>query len=237
MAVLPINSVSVNANQYTFTGKKDKNSHKANPLASVPVIVMLTMAPMAEGKQPAQFVPIDSEHLTEVLAQANSVAPKAYAYSQTVQHDNSKLDLALRNNKDLRDEKIHHIQKGKMGGRNVYFVFTSIDKNNTFNNVHSIKIVGENLKPDDDPPVINKLIYHDLGAGKEFCGIKILESFYNKEGKLVLTSAEHRIDDTSAQLIIDLLAEDTKWGNSTNIKFSETTSSALEEFKVISIID
>ena len=53
MAVLPINSVSVHTNQYTFTGKNNKNdSHKANPLASVPVIVMLAMAPMAEGKQP-----------------------------------------------------------------------------------------------------------------------------------------------------------------------------------------
>ena len=76
MAVLPINSVSTNANQYTFTGKKDKNSHKANPLASVPVIIMLAMAPMAEGKQPAQFVPIDSEHLTgkSVELLINSIA-------------------------------------------------------------------------------------------------------------------------------------------------------------------
>ena len=81
MAVLPINSVSVNANQYTFTVKKDKNSHKANPLASVPVIIMLAMAPMAEGKQPAQFVPIDSEHLAELVAQANATAPKAYELS------------------------------------------------------------------------------------------------------------------------------------------------------------
>ena len=60
MAVLPINSVSTNANQYTFTGKKDKNSHIANPLASVPVIVILAMDPLADGKQQAQFVPIDS---------------------------------------------------------------------------------------------------------------------------------------------------------------------------------
>ena len=84
MAVLPINSVSTNANQYTFTGRNDrKDSHKANPLASVPVIIMLAMAPMAEGKQPAQFVPIDSEHLTELVAQANATAPKAYEYTQT----------------------------------------------------------------------------------------------------------------------------------------------------------
>ena len=61
MAVLPINRISTNANQYTFTGRNDKkDSHKTNPLASVPVIVMLAMAPMAEGKQPAQFVSIDS---------------------------------------------------------------------------------------------------------------------------------------------------------------------------------
>ena len=113
MAVLPINSVSVNANQYTFTGKKDKNSHKANPLASVPVIVMLAMAPMAEGKQPAQFVPIDSEHLAELVAQANATAPKAYEYTQTQEDElvqrvpDLKLDRIQENNTEEQANQIN----------------------------------------------------------------------------------------------------------------------------------
>ena len=107
MAVLPINSVSTNANQYTFTGKKDKNSHKANPLASVPVIIMLAMSPMAEGKQPAQFVPIDSEHLTELVAQANATAPKAYEYTQTQQDELVQRVPRLKSKKNTKNNRLY----------------------------------------------------------------------------------------------------------------------------------
>ena len=227
MAVLPINSVSVNANQYTFTGKKDKNSHKANPLASVPVILMLAMAPMAEGKQPAQFVPIDSEHLTEVLAQANVTS------LQTTTSTQSELDNALKNNKSIQADRILLKSKGQFGGEDAYFILTSRDKNDTHNRVENIQIVTRGLKPKDHPPSVTELVYHDLGAGKEFCSVKVNETFFSNDGKTRLVTYETRIDDKSAQLIIDLMANDTKWENGTRIKFSETKSDELAAFKVI----
>ena len=218
MAVLPINSVSVNANQYTFTGKKDKNSHKANPLASVPVILMLAMAPMAEGKQPAQFVPIDSEHLTEVLAQANSVAPKAYEYTQS-QEKEAPLGVEY-----FKRRPIAHIQTGTNGvGRTAHIVFCPVSEGseNLKKIISAIYYVDDNVVKysTNNPPKITGLVYHDIGKDKEFCSLKMIKTRYDKNGKMIRHLVHERIDDKTAQLLIDFLAGETKWKNSTNIKF------------------
>ncbi len=218
MAVLPINSVSVNANQYTFTGKKDKNSHKANPLASVPVIVMLAMAPMAEGKQPAQFMPIDSEHLTEVLAQANSVAPKAYEYTQS-QEKEAPLGVEY-----FKRIPIAHIQTGTNGvGRTAHIVFSPLGtgSEDLKKIISAIYYVDDNVVKysTNNPPIITGLVYHDIGKDKEFCSLKMIKTRYDKNGKMIRHLVHERIDDKTAQLLIDFLAGETKWRNSTNIKF------------------
>lgn len=218
MAVLPINSVSVNANQYTFTGKKDKNSHKANPLASVPVIVMLAMAPMAEGKQPAQIMPIDSEHLTEVLAQANSVAPKAYEYTQSPQKE-APLGVEY-----FKRRPIAHIQTGTNGvGRTAHIVFCPLgtSSEDLKNIISAIYYVDDNVVKysTNNPPIITGLVYHDIGKDKEFCSLKMIKTRYDKNGKMIRHLVHERIDDKTAQLLIDFLAGETKWRNSTNIKF------------------
>lgn len=230
MAVLPINSVSVNANQYTLTGRKDKNSHKANPLASVPVIIMLAMAPMAEGKQPAQFVPIDSEHLTEVLVQANSVTPKAYAYSQAPQNE-----APLGINYYTRYGRVQEVINAKADGNDVTLVFYSLRKDQTplVNDIHFFDHTYDknSLKL---PPSIQELVYHDLGPGEEFCGVKLYKKIKNKKtGQISHVEYEYKLDDASAQKIIDLIAGDSKWTNRTDIEFSETTSPNVAPPKVV----
>ena len=230
MAVLLINSVGVNANQYTFTGKKDKNSHKANPLASVPVIVMLAMAPMVEGKQPAQFVPVDSEHLTEVLAQANSVAPEAYAYSQAPQNG---APLGVRYY--ARYGKVQEIINAKANGNDVNLVFYSHNEN-AVQSVAAVHFIDHSYDKNslNLPISIRELVYHNLGPGKEFCGVKLYKEIKNKKtGKISHVKYEYKLDDTSAQKIIDLIAGDSKWTNRTDIEFSETTSPNVAPPKVV----
>ena len=220
MAVLPINSVSIDANQYTFTGRKDKkDSHKANPLAGLPVVVMLAMAPIAEGKQPAQFVPIDSEHLTELVAQVNATAPKTYAASQ-------ESEIAkIQNLKYFRNRDIAHIQKVKDGNTTKgYLVMSGYLKTmdtpkNTVREIYYIDDVYLRNTPDEDPPQVRKLIYHDLGPGKEFCSIvtnQLITNKNTKEQKLITRGV--KLDDESAQLIIDLLANDRKEFKSANLE-------------------
>lgn len=229
MAVLPINSVSTNANQYTFTGRNaKKDSHKANPLASVPVIVMLAMSPMAEGKQPAQFVPIDSEHLTELVAQANATAPKAYEYTQTQE------DELVQRVPRLKLKKIQKIidctgnkQKGKL-------LFTT-SKGDTSSTVWSVYYIQNDYKGNNHlrPPSVTKIIYHDIGEDS-FLGILIQEEIMaDKNNTVKCLIREVRLDDKSAQYLIDFVAGDTNFKNYSGIKFEETQKSNLKALHII----
>ena len=222
MAVLPINSVSVNANQYSFTGKKDKNSHKANPLASVPVIIMLAMAPMAEGKQPAQFVPIDSKQLTELVAQASAVAPKAYEYTQNPQKE---APLGIEYLSSRKAQKVLPCLGNKQPAN---LLFTTSRGDNEENRVTRIYYVENDYDKSQykNPPYIQSLIYHDLGE-KSFLGIKTIERLRFKKGDHYEQTTfifEVKLDDEAAQYLIDFLAGDTNFKNDTDIKFEETTS-------------
>ena len=230
MAVLPINSVSVNANQYTFTVKKDKNSHKANPLASVPVFIMLAMAPMAEGKQPAQFVPIDSKQLTELVAQASAVAPKAYEYTQNPQKE-APLGIEY-----LVSEKAQKVLPCLGNKQPANLLFTTSRGDDEENRVTRIYYVENDYDKSQykEPPYIQSLIYHDLGE-KSFLGIKTIEYLDVWKGadyELKIFIAEVKLDDEAAQYLIDFLAGDTNFKNSTDIKFEETTNPRVQPPKV-----
>ena len=230
MAVLPINSVSVNANQYTFTVKKDKNSHKANPLASVPVIIMLAMAPMAEGKQPAQFVPIDSKQLTELVAQTSAVAPKAYEYTQNPQKE-APLGIEY-----LSLDKAQKVLPCLGNEQPANLLFTTSRGDDEENRVTRIYYVKNSYDKSQYkyPPYIQSIIYHDLGE-KSFLGIKTIERLRFKKGDHYEQKTfifEVKLDDEAAQYLIDFLAGDANFKNSTNIKFEETTNPRLLPPKV-----
>lgn len=229
MAVLPINSVSTNANQYTFTGRNDKkDSHKANPLASVPVIVMLAMAPMAEGKQPAQFVSIDSEHLTELVAQANATAPKAYEYTQTQEDE---LVQRVPNLKSNRIQKIIDCTGNKQKGK---LLFTT-SKGDTSSTVWGVYYIQNDYKGNNNlrPPSVTKIIYHDIGEDS-FLGILIHEEIMAKKNTAVnCLIREVRLDDKSAQYLIDFVAGDTNFKNYSGIKFEETQNSNLKALIIL----
>ena len=230
MAVLPINSVSVNVNQYSFTGKKDKNSHKANPLASVPVIIMLAMAPMAEGKQQAQFVPIDSKQLTELVAQTSAVAPKAYEYTQNPQKE-APLGIEY-----LSLDKAQKVLPCLGNEQPANLLFTTSRGDDEENRVTRIYYVKNSYDKSQYkyPPYIQSIIYHDLGE-KSFLGIKTIERLRFKKGDHYEQKTfifEVKLDDEAAQYLIDFLAGDTNFKNSTNIKFEETTNPRLLPPKV-----
>ena len=78
------------------------------------------------------------------------------------------------------------------------------------------------------PPEIETLVYHDLGNGKEFCGIIIKEEVGEKNKNKETIRYEVKLDDKSAQKLIDFLAGDTKWKNNSHIEFSETKSPRLK---------
>jgi hypothetical protein len=223
MAVLPINSVSVVTNQYAFTGRKDKkNSHKANTLAGLPVVVMLAMAPLStDGKQPAQFVPIDNAHITELVAAVNANAPKTYAETQAPQSTYVSHE-AIQDLEYYKSRKILHIQNIKGNRAPAALIFrcpVAIDAPT----VAKVEYIDNNYlkKQINDPAWVIGLVYHNLGAGKDFCSI-ITSETYKENNTYKILEREIKVDDETAQLLIDLIAGDTKWKNKSEIKFYET---------------
>ena len=186
---------------------------------------MLAMAPMAEGKQPAQFVPIDSKQLTELVAQASAVAPKAYEYTQNPQKE-APLGIEY-----LSFKKAQKVLPCLGNEQPANLLFTTSRGDDEENRVTMIYYVKNNYDKSQykEPPYIQSLIYHDLGE-KSFLGIKIFEYFRVKKGddyEPKIFIAEVKLDDEAAQYLIDFLAGDTNFKNSTNIKFEETTNPRL----------
>ena len=72
------------------------------------------------------------------------------------------------------------------------------------------------------------LIYHNLGEGKEFLGIRTRQYLYHdKKDPEAITGTlyrEIRLDDRAAQYLLDLRTGDTKWNNKTDISFEVTNS-------------
>ena len=188
---------------------------------SLLLLLFATMA-MAEGKQPAQ-----------------ADAPAQTAYTQSQQED-ALLQSWLQGWFRGHSGKIQEIIKAKAGGRDAYIVFhhllgTVLESSQS---VSEIYLIEQPYEEYDGPATVRELIYLDLGSGKEFCGVKVIESITNKKtGKYYLVSYEVKLDDASAQKIIDLLAGDSKWYNSTGLKFSETTSPRLLDFEVVAEMD
>ena len=79
-----------------------------------------------------------------------------------------------------------------------------------------------------EPPKVRELVYHDTGDGKEYLGIKILQNIYKSGNNTMYPDntmeREVKLDDESAQFLLDLRTNDTKWNNTTDIKFSVTTN-------------
>ncbi|MBQ5653826.1 MAG: hypothetical protein IIV28_03430, partial [Alistipes sp.] len=61
-------------------------------------------------------------------------------------------------------------------------------------------------------------VYNDIGKDKEFCSVEIIKIRY-KNGEMFRYRIRERVDDETAQLLIDFLAGETQWRNSTGIKF------------------
>ncbi len=180
---------------------------------SLSLLLLATMA-MAEGKQPAQ-----------------ADAPTQTAYTQSQQED---APLGVRYYAGFG--KVQEIIKAKANGNDVYLVFftTRRDVSSLVNEVHFIDHSYDKESSFNSPPWVQELVYHDLGEGKEFCGIKLYKEVKNKNtGEVSHVKYEYKLDDDSAQKIIDLISGDSQWTDRTDIEFSETTNPRVAPPKVV----
>lgn len=156
--------------------------------------------------------------LLPLLAMATSAVAQTTSASQSAAGQTLSL-------KDTYFERIPlaHIHTGKNGvGKTIQIVLSPLSEvaEDLKNIISAIYWVDENVIKYSpyDPPIVTGLVYHDIGKDKEFCSVKMIKTRY-KNGEMIRHLIHERVDDETAQLLIDFLAGETQWRNSTNIKF------------------
>lgn len=211
---------------------------KMNQTASVIFAVLLAITPaMLNGGNVAKAVTLNPEKLTEVLInipmqeldEMTSTFPGVNEPQQSY-----PLGVAF-----FRDVKVQQIKPAVGNGVKANIVLTRLLRQGGDNDVLEVYYVKESWKDNNfnhTPPEIEELIYHNLGGDKDFLGIKIRELIYKSGNKTMhadyVMEREVKLDDESAQFLIDLKTNDTKWNDKTKITFSETTNPKVMPPKV-----
>lgn len=240
MAIVPINGISARQNyrsMINFGSRKDDSDkavpHKSNSAMAVPVVMLMAMSPsLLNAKEPVTVVPADKVLNTELLAQVpSSKAPKSTYMSDASEYN--QYIPGVGNWRCFKNQTIqmHHIAQGN--GTKYHMLFTS-GPGDEPNTVSTIYLVPDGSEGSNDviahPPEVTRLILHNIGKGKEFCSAKVIESLLDKNGKENGTMIrEIKLDDDSANLIINLLAGDLKWKDMTMLGIQETYSAKLME--------
>ncbi|MBQ2843764.1 MAG: hypothetical protein IJE69_05860 [Alistipes sp.] len=156
--------------------------------------------------------------LLPLLAMATTAVAQTTSASQSAAGQTLSL-------KDTYFERrpVAHIHTGKNGvGKTIHIVLCPVSEGSE----HLKKIISAIYWVDENvikynpynPPIVTGLVYHDIGKDKEFCSVKMIHTRY-KNGEMIRHLVHQRVDDETAQLLIDFLAGETQWRNSTGIKF------------------
>lgn len=212
-------------------GSPIEYNRSSNNLAKVPVIVLMAMSPaMMNAKTPITNlsemedakteiiapIPIDSEELDEMT----TIAPD-FSKPHTTQ---VKAPFGV---DELIGHKIHHYDTFMKDGKKHYIVYSGINNADYVNKVSVFPEGFDRVKEKKLLPYVRELVYHDLGKGKEYCGIIVITHQRLKNGNYKTIKEEVRLPNEVAQNLIDFLADDTKMQNNTSISYSKTKSPQL----------
>ena len=245
MAITAVSGVKLTDNWYntTFTGKKKTRKNAgypqhsnigSNALKSVPIIVMLTMTPaeLSSGTQPQYAMPVGN--LTEIPVQIplKDVSTIDLRELQAPEEADYPLGCAY-----LKGRPIREIVPATGGGRSANLVLMGTKSDTS--GVYSVLYIDSEDRDGNShhyPAQVQGLVYHNLGEDKEFLGIKLREYLYhNKSEPNKVTGtmySEIKLDDVSAQYLLDLTTGDTKWVDKTDISFEITDSPRVMPSKV-----
>jgi len=241
MAVLPVSSVRFNnstavnfgrrGNKESENKENNYNSQKASGMVTVPAALLLALATSAINvSQPAAAQPTESETKVEMVssvgqASSSTTAPrfqdvfhKLPYYSAYLAPRRMKMSLPVIAN-----------------GKRYNLVYASLGKadNNEVENIYFIQDGYKHKVNYVQPPEVKSLIYHNLGdPNKDFCGLAIEASTPNEDGTYSKVTYETRIDDDTANLLIDLIAGDSKYKNSAGLEMVETSSPNVRKTKI-----
>ena len=183
---------------------------------------------MLNGDSAAKAYPVNPEQLTEVLANIPMQEPdEMTAVFPGVNETQQSYPLGVA---FFRDVKVQQIKPAIGNGVMANIVLTTYGGEGSLNNVRNVYYIKHsysNSNPDQFPPEVKGLVYHDLGGDKSYLGVILSEKLYATKTAITpkgRMEREVKLDDESAQLLIDLMTGDTKWNNKTSITYSETTN-------------
>ncbi len=244
MAIAPINGFSAKSNynsavnfgsknyddDYDYERSETRNSSKLNKMVSVPVGVLLALSPsLLNAHQPVMNVSdsnVDRIEYVENLADIDEVSD-ADAVFEAEQQRKKFLGSAFLGNSDIRYyEKFKPVNSETE--RTMVFASTWIGRDS--NGVDGVYLVPKDHNSErstDAPPKVTHLIFHDLGEGKEFCGLLVYEVIRDKVGNSKgMLEREIVVPEKIANKVIDLMVGDTEFKNNTGIKLIKTKSAA-----------
>ena len=233
MAITAVSGVTPDRSRYmTFTGKKKTQKNSYHPqqssigstaVKSAPIILLLALnSPDLNSGTQTQYM-MYPQPLTTAVAPIPETQTATIGL-RDVQADKDVYPLGI---PFFSRRKVQEIVPAVGNGVKANLVLTKLKKQGEENDVlqvYYIKHSYDDYNEQHDPPDVRGLIYHNLGEGKEFLGIKIYQPIYRDDGTKSGMMREVKLDDVSAQYLIDLLTNDTKWNNKTGITYSETTS-------------
>lgn len=244
MSIMAVSGVKLTNNAYNtvFTGKRRNTENEvvqrdggSNAMKRVPVVVMLAMSPaMLNSSVPEQYMPMNAQELTEVVAQIPAEDAATIDFAQVQQTKQSPFPKIAYFN-ERSSVFIKDVVSATGNKVPVKIVLTGYNPGKDVDIVHYIEDDYEDADENSIPPWIYELVYHDLGSDKEFLGAKIKQNFYDpKTGKYKSAMIrEVRLDDVSAQYLLDLTTGDTKWTDKSRIAFSITKDSNKMPTKVL----
>lgn len=232
MAIAPINSVSFKSNYNTkihFTANnRDEENDNTSPegypfprraarnLATVPVVVMMTMSPslLNAATAPEKSVPLNTQALTELVEAQESPKTEVSTYVMAPQQTGvmSQGQRAyFESNKDIIPFKMY-------AGSGAYIAFSDPLKKREIMYVEYVPkdFKYTNMYDAFNLPVVKEMVYHKTGDSREYCGL-ILRNSVEINGQSYFKDTEQRITDDAANAIIDLLNGDSKFTDNTGL--------------------
>ncbi len=242
MKVDAVSSIGFRHSNYSF-GEKQRVQDSApvskpsgvSDFAKVPVIVLLAMNPATLNSAIPVMPETDNPNNIVMLApEQKSVDKNTYVIAPELQ-DIQQISPPY-GWEHFRFGKIQHSSNVVVDGkynRDLVF-YTPVSMKRQGNVIGEILIVDPN-KPGGSatlshPPKVKEIIYHDLGKDREFCSVKTVEFLLNDSRESIgFAYRELRIDDDSANKILQLLADESDFKNETKIKYVSTKRTELEK--------
>lgn len=237
MKVEAVSNLGFKSNNFSF-GEKQRvhdnvpveSSNSASDLAKVPVIVLLAMNPATLNSKIPTMPETDNPNKITILApETKSSYAATYVIApevENLQQISAPYGWPYLGTPGIN---IQQVVKGKSPFSSYNLIYTRFSQSDKANDVRDVYLISDGEKKSTNkfvhPPEILKLVYHNLGDDKEYCGAVVKQFYIDKtgdaDGSLI---REIRMDRISAQSLINLITGHTKWNYKGPIEIEETTN-------------